>query len=191
MKPDLETRIADAFGSTKLNSTDIGTLLAEVALADGTAKEASARAHQIALDPATRPDAVARARKEMEDANFRRDRMEIATAKLGELKADAVNREKLEESARERDAAAAERDQLAKDLAQYEMHAEKIVALLVRLSASNARIGDFNSAEAIARKAGEEWLVRVDETLPKLLATVRLPKFRRDGTNRGYMWPKQ
>jgi hypothetical protein len=189
-KLDLETRIADAFGA-KLSSAQLADLLAEVAQADQEAKDASERASQIALDPATRPDAVSQARREMEDANFRRDRMERATVKLGELRSGALAREQLEEAQKERAAATAERDQLAKDLAEYEVLSGKIVKLLERLRASNARIGEFNSAEAIARGAGDEWLVRADSTLPKLLTSVQLPKFRRDGTNQGYQWPQR
>lgn len=189
-KPDLETRIADAFGA-KLSSKELSDLLAEVAQADQEAKAASERASETALDPATRPDAVAQARKDMEDANFRRLRMERATIKLGEMKADAVARENLEAAQKERAAATAERDQLAKDLVEYDELSRKIASLLVRLSASNARIGDFNSAEITARGASEQWAVQHDETLPKLLTGVRLPKFKRDGTNRGYLWPQQ
>ncbi|CDZ60462.1 Hypothetical protein NGAL_HAMBI2605_10320 [Neorhizobium galegae bv. orientalis] len=190
MKPDLETRIADAFDA-QLSAKQLTELIAEVGRADADAKAASEKASEAALDPATRPDAVAQARKDMEDANFRRLRMERATAKLGEMKSDAVARENLEEAQRERAAATAERDQLAKDLAEYEQLSQTITNLLVRLRASNARIGDFNSAEIIARGAGAQWAVQVDETLPKLLEAVRLPKFKRDGSNRGYLWPQQ
>ncbi|APO67251.1 hypothetical protein IE4872_CH01609 [Rhizobium gallicum] len=196
VKADLETRIADAFDS-QLSSKQIADLLAEVAQADAEAKAASDGANETALDPATRPDAVAKARKEMEDADFRRLRMERATLKLGEMKAEAIERERKDAAARELSAALVERDRLVKDLQEYEPHALKIVELLKRLEASDRRIkaasaGQWNeSAESIARNAGQGWGVNVDPTLPRLLDGVRLPKFRRDGTINGYLWPTQ
>ena len=90
--PDLEIRIADAFDA-KLSSKALRELLAEVDRADQEAQEGSRKANAIALDPATRPDAVAAARKLMEDADFRRLRMERAKDKLTELQKAAVRRE--------------------------------------------------------------------------------------------------
>lgn len=196
MKPDLETRIADAFGAT-LSSKQIAELLAEVGQADADAKTASERASETALNPATRPDAVAQARKEMEDADFRRLRMERATLKLGEMKTEAIERERKDAASRELSAAISERDQLVKELPEYEPHALKIVELLQRLDANDRRlkaasVGQWNeSAESIARNAGQGWGVNIDPTLPRLLDGVRLPKFRRDGTINGYLWPTQ
>ncbi len=190
MKPvDLETRIADAF-ATEMTSQQLAELLVEVEQADEAAKAASQKASEIALDPATRPEAVTTARKDMQDTDFRRDRFERARVKLSELKAAAISREQRAAREREHSAAIAERDQLVKDLQEYDALARRIAGLLNRLQASNARVGDFASAEIIARGAGEDWAVRVDEALPKLLQTVRLPKFRRDGTNSGYLWPR-
>ncbi|MCC2612629.1 hypothetical protein [Neorhizobium petrolearium] len=195
-KPDLETRIADAFGA-KLTSKELSDLLAEVAQADQEAKAASERASELALDPSTRPDAVAAARKAMEDADFRRRRFERATEKLQELKSEAIERERAEAAEKELKAAIAERDVLVKDLQAYADLSEKIAALLDRLDRNNRRlkaasVGQWvEPAEGIARDAGKTWGVNIDETLPRLLDVTRLPKFKRDGTISGYLWPKQ
>lgn len=187
---DLETRIADAIGA-KLSSKDVAALLEEVTAADQEAKATSEAANELALNPATKPADVAKARKAAEDADFSRRRMERAAEALRGEHKDAVARERMEAQREESEAANAERDALAKDLVEYDELARKIAALLVRLRASNMRVGDFNSAEAIVRDAGQKWLVQGDETLPKLLEMVRLPKFRRDGTNHGYLWPQR
>ena len=190
MKADLEDRIADAFGAD-FSSTELADLLKEVGLTDVAAKEASRLASDRALDPMTRPAEVAAARQQMADADFRSKRFAIATEKLSELHRQAVRRE--EAAAREKAGreAAAERDTLAKDLREYEALSLKIVNLLVRLQASNARVSSEQSAEVIARDTGLPWITNVDQTLPKLLESTRLPKFRRDGSNSGYLWPQQ
>ena len=190
MKPDLETRIADAFGAD-LTSKHLADLLAEVAQADQDAKLASEKANETALDPATRPDAVAQARKDMEDADFRQRRFERATAKLIELKIAAAQRELDTIRKAERESALAQRDMMVKDLEEYDALSQRIANLMKRLQSSNALVGQFETAEAIARQAGDKWHVNMDETLPKLLETVRLPKFRRDGSNNGYLWPQR
>lgn len=190
MKADLETRIADALGAT-LSSGELTTLVGEVKAADERARATSATASDRALDPKTKPADVATARKDAEDAEFYRRRMERAMAALTDLHKAALNRERLEAQRKEHEAGIAERDALVADLAEYDELANKIVCLLNRLQASNARVGEFNSAEIIARQAGERWVNVVDATLPKLLQTVKLPKFKRDGTIRGYLWPQQ
>ncbi|MCQ1778244.1 hypothetical protein NOJ05_13635 [Neorhizobium galegae] len=190
MKSDLETRIADAFGAD-LSSQQLSDLLAEVARADADAKAASERANETALDPTTRPEAVAQARKDMEDADFRRRRLQRATEKLTIAKDDATSREQAAARKAERDEAAAECEQLAKDLAEYEELAGKIAALMVRVRASNERFGGRGLAEQKARSMPESWQVNHEFTWPQLVGAVRLPKFRRDGTNHGYLWPQQ
>lgn len=190
MKADLETRIADAIGAV-LPSTALASLLDEVAAADKDAEAASIAANERALDPATKPADVAKARKDAEDADFSRRRMDRAKTALSEQLAKAKGRERAEVQRRELEAAAAERDQLIIDLAEYDELSRKIAALLVRLDASNARVGVHHSAEIAARQTGDHWIVNIEEALPKLLEMTRLPKFRRDGTNIGYLWPKR
>jgi len=183
LKADLETRIADSFAAT-LPSRDIAALLAEVTEADQAAARSSEEANKVALDPATRPDAVAAARKVMEDAQFKRLRMENATAGLQKLKSQAEAREAAEIAAKELALATIERDQLAKDLLEYDELSRKIVVLLDRLRASDARIGRNNSAEIVARGGN------FDPWFPDLQLGVRLPSFQRGGGNMGYLWPR-
>jgi multidrug efflux pump subunit AcrA (membrane-fusion protein) len=194
MKLDIETRIADAFDA-QLSSKQLSALLVEVAQADQDAKLASEKANETALDPATRPDAVAKARKDMEDADFRRLRMERATAKLTELRDGALEREKSEARSAEQAAAIIERDQLVKDLEEYAILAPKIATLLSRLQANNNRLektgGWIDRAEPIARHADQSIVHTHDSRLPGLLMGVKLPKFRKDGTIHGYLWPQQ
>jgi hypothetical protein len=184
----LEDRIADAI-EAKLSSEELSNLLTDVDLADVAAKEASRLASDKALDPSTRPDKVEAARREMADADFRSKRLEIAAQKLSELHKLAVDREEAEERARQAKVAYAERDQLVKDLEEYDVLANRIVDLLMRLQANNRKVPSDETAEIIARNAGVYWVVNVDDTLPKLPEATKLPKFRRDGTNYGYIWP--
>lgn len=190
----LETRIADAFGAD-FSSKQLSNLLEEVAQADEEAQAASERANEVALDPTTRPDAVAKARKDMEDANFRRLRMERAAVRLKEMRDKALRQEEAASRAAEQAAAIAERDQLVKDLAEYEVLSGKIVKLLERLEANNRRlekiVGWIDRAEPIARGAAQSMLHAYDERLPGLLSAVKLPKFRKDETIHGYQWPQQ
>lgn len=188
MTKPLDDRIADAF-ETKMTSAELKVLLDETNAADEAAKAESAAASKIAMDPAVRPAKVAEARKRMEDADFRSRRMSTAANKLAKLHLEAKSQEDAAERAKIRAAALAERDQVAEALKEYEELAGRITALMHRLVASNAKVGEFETAEVIARGFEERWLVRPDETRPRLIHTLRLPKFRPDGTNYGYRWP--
>lgn len=124
---DLETRIADAIGA-QLSSKDIAALLDEVSAADVEAKAASERA----LNPATKPADVAKARKAMEDSDFRSKRMSLATERLTERHREAVEREGADARKAVQDAVIAERDQLAKDLQEYDQLSAKVGDLSTR-----------------------------------------------------------
>jgi hypothetical protein len=76
-------RIAAAF-SAGTKSDDVPELIGEAEAAAVSAGEASQCARAKALDPALSAKDVAIARHEMEDAAFRRDRMQTAETKLGE-----------------------------------------------------------------------------------------------------------
>jgi|GEM_PF-1802872 len=194
----LDDRIADAF-EAGMSSDALKALLAEVEQASADARAESEKAAARALDPKVRPAEVEVARRQMEDANFRSNRMDAAAEQLKELHGDAFRREAAERRSAEYAAAKAERDQLAKDLAAYEEHASAIADLLDRLSRSNSRLKDANagqsaegwlcSAEVIARDAAHDFNVHFNERLPGLLSNVRLPLFRMDGSINGYAWP--
>lgn len=136
----LEDRIADAFAA-QLKSADLAALLDEVAKAEEKARADYAVAKDVALDPATRPAAVAAARKTMEDAQFASTRLDNATEKLKQLLDETTKRERDAAAREERAAALAERDELAKDLKEYAELADRMVSLLTRLSRNNRRLG--------------------------------------------------
>ncbi len=184
MKNDIETRIADAFAS-KLSSAEISALLADVSKADAEAKAKSEKASEVALDPATRPEGVEKARKEMEDANFRRERMARAHERLSQLHQETVAGEKRDAEAKRVKAVLAERDELAKDLEAYRHHSEAIAALVKRLVANNAKLppGEF-TAEHVARGG-----TNFSPWFPDLILGLKLPAFGPGEGQQGYLWP--
>lgn len=197
--PSLDDRIADAFDAT-LSSDDLKALLDEVERTSTDAKAQSKAAEVNALDPKLRPADVAAARQQMQDADFRSKRMDAASFQLKDLHSAALSREAKQRAADEYEAAKAERDQLAKDLVAYEVHAAAIVELLDRLVRSDERLSKANaslggatwmeSAQKIARRAQHHFGVHHDSTQPDLIGGVRLPNFYKDNTNtHGTMWP--
>jgi len=194
----LDDRIADAF-EADLSSNDLAELLREVEQTSTDAQAASKAAEARALDPKLRPADVEAARQVMTDADFRSKRMDAAAVQLNDLLNAAKAKEAAQQRAKAYAEAKAERDQLVADLAAYEEHAAAIVSLLHRIAASRDRIARANqganaetwlySAEMIARKAAQEFGISHDDTLPALVDAVRLPRFRRDGSNTGYVWP--
>lgn len=198
MKQSLDHRIADAF-AIQLSSTEIQALLDEADRVACAARDTNARAKALALDPATRPEDVAKARRDMEDTTFTSERLDNAAERLGGLLAEAKQRETLVEAKKEYELARIERDELVEELSQlYPEIAQELVSLLSKLEANNARLLAVNklgagpilrSAEGIARGAPANWEVSVDVSLPKLLQSVRLPSFKRNGAHGGYVWP--
>jgi hypothetical protein len=79
----LDARIAGAFAEDA-TSDDVARLLSEVETAANAADDAAEEARVRALDPLLSSDGVAVARREMDDAAFKRDRLKVAAAKLSE-----------------------------------------------------------------------------------------------------------
>lgn len=194
----LEHRIADAFAST-LSSADLANLLDEVKVGAADAVKAKDEADRIALDPATRPEAVREARSVSEDAAFRATRFTKAVEGLEGLHKDALQREGAEARANEYAAAKAERDELAKDLQAYPKLIKELVTLLERLERSNARIAAANkgqtgdgwlkSAEVIARSLPADWLDHNPLGRPSLLKS-KIVAFDPTTPNQfGQAWP--
>jgi len=195
----LDDRIADAFEG-ELSSMALSDLLREVKQSSADAQEASKAAEVQALDPKLRPADVQAARQQMSDADFRAKRMDAAAEQLGGLLEKAKVREAEERRAKEYAKAKADRDQLVKDLGEYEKHAVAISELLDRLARNGIRLQEANrgataqtwlySAQKIARGAEAEFGIQHDSMLPNLLDGVRLPNFRKSRTSaQGYMWP--
>lgn len=192
----LDDRISAAFTGTP-SSDEIAALLTDVSVADDKAKSLYADAKERALDPATPATEVTKARKAMDDCEFASQRMSNATARLNELLATIKQGETETARQHEFDAAVAERDQLAAEMAEEWPELElKIVDLLTRVAASNARLSHANngaivrSAEAIARNAPADFDTN-PASLLRLVECVRLPAFvGGDPQNFGYAWPK-
>lgn len=184
----LDDRIADAF-EHGLASGPLAEMLREVERTSADAQAISKEAEARALDPKLRPADVAAARQQMDDSNFRSKRMDAAAEQLRNLLTSTKAAEEAEVRRRAHAAAIVERDQLVKDLQEYEVHATAIVSLLTRLAANNQKLHMDEHAERIARGFEPAWNVRHDERSPKLLEMTRLPVFRPDGTINGYAWP--
>ena len=139
----LEERIAAAFGKT--SSADVAILIAEAETAVVVCSEAAEKARLQALDPALCAADVAAARHQMEDAAFRRDRMQEAVRRLGERLREVKAQE---EEARRRsayDAALVERDKLAAELTEvYPPLAAKLADPAARVAANDATIECVN-----------------------------------------------
>jgi hypothetical protein len=184
----LDDRNADAFEGA-LTSPALASLLREVEQtgtdAQGLRKQSEARA----LDPKLRLADVDAARQQMQDADFRSKRMDAAAEQLKELLQTTKATEEAEVRRKAHAAAIVERDQLVKDLQEYDVHAKAIVSLLHRIAANNQKLHMDEHAERIARGFSDPaWNVRHDERSPKL-ELARLPKFRPDGSMSGYLWP--
>ena len=65
-------------------SADVATLIKHTNLAAKSAAELAEEARKRALDPALSANGVADARRAMDDAAFKRDRLQAAVTKLGE-----------------------------------------------------------------------------------------------------------
>src|SRR5262249_38718624 len=80
---DLDDRIAAAF-QNGVKSDDVKALIVETEAAAVAAGEAAERARQRALDPALSARDVTAARREMDNAAFRRERLQTAVSRLKE-----------------------------------------------------------------------------------------------------------
>ena len=177
-------------------------LIAEAEAAAVASGDAAERARTRALDPALSAADVAAARRDMEDAAFRRDRMQVAVQRLGERLRE-VRRQ--EDQARRRaayDAALVERDKLASELAAvYPGIAAQLADVVARIAANDAVIEGINRkqlpdgadrlacAEVVARQLRGGF---VDGTahVPRITEQLRLPAFYYSA-HEAYSWPRQ
>jgi hypothetical protein len=199
MRSDLDDRIAAAFRDDA-TSDGVKDLITETEAAAVAAGEAAERARERALSPALTPKDVTAARREMDDAAFRRDRMQTAVTQLKErLRAVTA----LEENERRRifyDRAKATRDLLAAELkASYPGIESQLRQLITKIEANDREIEFVNahelptgaerlrSAELVAREV-EAW--RVNQTdVVRITRELCLPQFRHD-PHRPYAWPR-
>lgn len=160
----------------------------------------STTARTEALDPLASAAQAAKCRARSEDLRFEADRMAAKLDLLRKRHVNAVAAEKAAAQNAEYDAAVAERDALAKELADtYPGIVDTLVDLLARISASNARLKTIN---ATGLGAGRQWLTPAEPhargvppnfrdhagIIPNLVEMVRLPEF---GASRHLAWPRR
>jgi hypothetical protein len=80
---DLDDQITASF-IDGAKSDDVASLIVEAEAAAIAAGDTAERTRSRALDPALSVADVATARREMDDAAFRRDRLQVAAKRLGE-----------------------------------------------------------------------------------------------------------
>jgi hypothetical protein len=108
-------------------------LIRHTNVAAKSAAELAEQARTRALDPALPGNVVTEARRVMDDAAFRRDRLLAAVTKLGERLEQLKDQEENERRQIAYDKAAAERDQLAAELADlYPAFVQKLAELCAR-----------------------------------------------------------
>ena len=192
---DLDARIAAAFADGA-KSNDVATLIKDTEHGAASASDRAEQARNHALDPTLSGSELKDARKCMDDAAFKRDRLQAALGKLRERLAQLKDQE---ENARRQvayDKAEAVRDELAKELADlYPAFAQKLVELLARVVINDGEIDYINNhalpkgadrllvAELKAR--GLPWVVNNVET-PRITNQLCLPPWQ---PRSNYLWP--
>ena len=127
-------------------SDDVASLIREAEVAAIAAGEAAERARERALDPALSAADVATARCEMDDAAFRRDRLQVAVKRLGERLREVRAQEEDQRRWLAYEKAKAERDKLAAELKDvYPALAARIADLAARVDANDREIERINT----------------------------------------------
>jgi DNA repair exonuclease SbcCD ATPase subunit len=200
VKPgDLDDRIAAAFAD-EVKSESLKVLIVEAEAASLASGEAPDHARARALDPALTAKAVAEARQEMEDAVFRRERLQAAVSRLKERLKEVRAQEENQRRWVAYQKLKTERDTLAAELkAAYPSFEQRIAELITKIDANDREIDYLNSqllptdaerlrsAELIARGI-EAW--RVNQTdVVRITRDLCLPAFIHD-PHRPFAWPR-
>jgi len=196
----LDDRIAAAFedGATSdsiRQVTNLGVvradLIREVEAASVAAGEASDAARQRALNPRLVAEQVAAARKESEDAAFRRDRLQEAVRRLGERLAELQRQEERARHRADRARVEAERDRLAAELAEvYPPLVEKLADLVARIAANDAEIAGLRLGAdgVVGAEVTARGLAGFHPSIPRITEHMRLPAFEY-APQQPYAWP--
>jgi len=184
----LDERIAAAFADGATSSGVVDLIKQAEAAAVAAGEEAEA-ARTRALDPTIAAADLVAARREMEDAAFRRDRLQTATTRLRERLHEVRAQEEDHRRRLAYDEARAERDELATELTRvYPPMEAQLADLLIRIKACDERIERINDrglpsgaerllvAELVARGLPGFVQNSVDVTL--ITKQLRLPAFR-------------
>jgi hypothetical protein len=184
---------------------DVAVLIKEAEAASLSSGDAADRARKRALDPVLSDKDVSEARRQMEDAAFRRDRLQTAVTRLRER----LEQVKAEEEDQRRqvvyERVKTERDKLAAELAEiYPAFANNLADLLPRIAANDREIEYINGhalpsgagrllvAELVARKLegfGKSHGNIVIRT-PRITEELCLPTFEYS-THHPYAWPRR
>jgi hypothetical protein len=193
---NLDERIAAAFGEGS-KSDDFATLIQDAEAAAIAADDVALRAKDRALDPAQPAVEVTTARREADDAAFKRDRLQMAVKRLRERLLVVRAAEENHRRQRDYDKAIVERDKLAQELTRvYPQAAATLADLMTRIEASDRDLAVINSrlpegaerilaVELTAR--GMIWFGRNSEA-PSIVRDLRLPAFHFD-QHAAYTWP--
>lgn len=197
--PSLDERIAAAF-SPGPRSEKIAELIKEVEAAATSAGEKAQCARAQALDPALSAASVAIARRGMENAAFRRDRMQMAVTRLGERLRELRAQEEDQRRRVIYEKVKAVRDKLAAELKEvYPLLAHRLADLAARVAQNDLEIEQVNTrsrpndveslagAELTAR--GLEGFVNAAGDVPRITHHLRLPGFKFDPRD-SYTWPR-
>ena len=192
---DLDARIAAAF-SDRITSSEIADLIEETQAASLSADTSAEGARARALDPILSTQEVDAARRAMEDARFRRERLANAVIKLEERLAQVLAEEEDHRRRIAYDKAQVERDKLAAELTDiYPAFAQRLAELLPRIAANDREVDYINGhalpsgakrllvAELKAR--GLPWVVDSVEP-PRITNQLYLPSWEPRST---YLWP--
>ena len=143
---DLDARIAAAFADGA-KSNDVATLIKDTEHGAASASDRAEQARNHALDPTLSSSELRDARECMDDAAFKRDRLQAALGKLRERLAQLKDQEENVRRQVAYDKAKAVRDKLANELADlYPVCAQKLVELLVRVVVNDGEIDHINQA---------------------------------------------
>jgi hypothetical protein len=197
---NLDDRIVQAF-CDGAKSDEVESLIRDAEAAAIAVGDVASRAKTRALDPTQPAPQVAAARREMDEAAFRRDRLQVAVERLG----DRLRVVRAEEENHRRQAAYDKaklvRDKLAQELTEvYPQVAATLADLMSRIEASDRDLSLVNSrlpagaeriltAELAARGLTSLFMGHLVEAAPSITADLRLPAFHFDQCTR-YAWPR-
>jgi hypothetical protein len=140
---DLDDRIIAAFADGA-KSADVSRLLPEVEAAANAADAVAKAARQRAMDPMLARDAVTVARREMNDAEFGRDRLTQAGKLLGERRVELKAAEDSAALRAEHEALANERERLMGELVGMTDLLVQIGKLAMQIDACEREIKRWN-----------------------------------------------
>ena len=191
---NLDARITAAFADGA-KSNDVAILIVDTEHGIASATAQAEQARNRALDPILSGAELKDARQCMDDAAFKRERLQAALEKLSERLAELRYQE---EHTRRRVSyykAEAVRDELAKELVDvYPAFAERLAELLARVAINDREIDQINNAlpngadrllVAELKARGLPWVMNSVET-PRIIDQLHLPAWQ---PRSDYLWP--